>query len=276
MPTKEQIDAMRARQKDVNGSVVFFQGNSGTGKSYEAEEAWLKSGMEHGGACIAYDPTGDIQCNINSYLLGYERKVDRLRSEYRWHQFRDTPEVKKALNVQDFLRNNVICCSGMSAEDCFNEVERFVGRENPSGFPQFALLIDEGAAARKNVGFLETLVPLMRNLKGKAFITAHRSMAIPPQVRSVLSGRVLWYSSDGTGDEALENEIRSIAEKQGKPFQFSPVMGRTKPEDQWYRGIRYGADGPEAFEYNPNLHKRPDWILLPGNPTRVQPRELRG
>ncbi len=271
MPTKEQVDAMRARQKDVNGSVVFFQGNSGTGKSYEAEEAWLKSGMEHGGACIAYDPTGGIQVNIVSYLLGYQRKVDRLRSEYRWYQFRDTTEVRKALDVQDFLRNNVICCSGMSAEGCFNEVEHFVGKDNPSGFPQFALLIDEGAKARENVGFLESVVPLMRNINGKAFITAHRSMAIPPQVRSVLSGRVLWYSSDGTGDEALEKEIASI-----EGFEFSPVMGDTEPKDQWYRGIRYTASGPKFFQYNPNLHKRPDWILLPGNPTRVQPRELRG
>ncbi len=274
MPSKEQIEAMRARQKDVNGSVVFFQGNSGTGKSHEATEAWLKSGMEHGGACIAYDPVGDIQSNIDSYLLGYQRKVDRLRRENK--SIRDSAETIGALKVQDYLRNNVICCPGMSADNAFETVAGYVGESNPTGFPRFALLIDEGSQARKNSGFLESIVPIMRNLHGKAFITAHRSMAIPPQVRSVLSGRVLWYSSDGTGDEALEHEIRSIAEKQGKPFQFSPVMGRTKPEDQWYRGIRYGADGPEAFEYNPNISKRPDWILLPGNPTRVQPRELRG
>jgi hypothetical protein len=259
---RKTANPFQERQRGLTGSVIVFQGQSGTGKSDEASECWLSAGMLFGGVCVALAPTRDIQANVKSYLLGYTAQLDRWRADKR----RDG-SIEVAARKLDFVRENVLVYS--DAVECFERIAE-LGRVDGGGRPQFSLLIDEGAVARKESDIMGSIGPLMRNLCGIAYITMHRGMAVPPPIRAVLRARVLWRSSDGTGDEDLQAEIDSIP-----GFKYSPVMGSTPKEEQWYRGIRYMPEGPVSFEYNPNLERRPDWMLLPALPTSVRARVLR-
>lgn len=261
MPT----NPFNERQRGLTGSVVVFQGPSGTGKSHEASECWLNSGMLTGGVCFALAPTSDINSNVRSYLKGYERQVESHRNDNRRN---DSEESEKRL---EFMRSRVRVYDNVG--ECFEAIKGVIAHLG-DGRPQFSLLIDEAAVARKESSFLSDIGPLLRNLRGKGYLTLHRGMAMPPQIRAVCSGRVLWRSSDGTGDEELNKEIEAIRVETGS-FEYSPVMGDTPKEKQFYRGVRYTANGVEKFEYNPNLSRRPDWLLLPSLPTVVSPRVLR-
>lgn len=244
------------RQRGLTGSVVLAKGPSGTGKTEELVKCWLSSGLLTGGICLALAPTNDVAANVRSYRLGYARKMDDTKG----------PGRAKAARIADYLRSNVEVYR--EAQECFDRILDIASGKT-DGHPLFSLLIDEGAVARKESDILATVGPLTRNYCGICYITAHRGMAVPPQIRSVLRAKLLWRSSDMTGDETEEKEVNSI-----EGFQYSPVMGSTPPEEQFFRGIKYTPEGVEAFEYNPNLTKRPDWILLPALPTTVRPKVL--
>jgi len=174
----------------------------------------------------------------------------------------------KSARVVDYLRGNVEVYR--EAGECFDRIAD-IASEIKSGRPLFSLLVDEGAVARKESDILAAIGPLTRNLCGICYITVHRGMGVPPQIRSVLRAKILWKSSDMTGDEQEEREVASIP-----GFQYSPVMASTPPEEQFFRGIRYMPEGPVSFEYNPNTARRPDWLLLPALPTTVRPKVLEG
>jgi hypothetical protein len=193
------------------------------------------------------------------YRRGYEQRLDALPLF--------SPERARVARIVDYLRNNVEIYR--DAQECFDRVEYVGVYGNDDGRPCSSILVDEGAIARKQSDILAEIGPLARNYRGIVYITAHRGMAVPPQIRSVLRAKLLWRSSDMTGDETEEREVASI-----EGFQYSPVMGDTPPEEQYFRGIRYTPIGVEAFEYNPNLAKRPDWMLLPALPTTARPRTI--
>ena len=230
-------------------------------------ECWLRAGMLFGGACFALAPVGDTEANVWSYRYGYQRKLDAIRANKAWNA-PESPEEKHAIKALDFLRDMVTVYRDPA--ECFKAVADYAQNDPNDGSPQFSLLIDEGAVARKESPILESVGPLARNLKGIVYVTGHRSMAMPPAIRAVRRATVLWRSSDGTGDEELEKVIASFPD-----FQYSPVMGEVKHDkDKWYRGIRYLPTGPQPFAFNPYIHRMPDWMLLPALPTAVTPRTL--
>lgn len=245
------------RQRGLIGSVVLAKGPSGTGKTEELVKCWLSSGLLTGSTCIALAPTIDVDANVAGYRRGYELLLDKLPLFSK--------ERARVARIVDYLRYNVEIYR--DAQACFSRVE-YVGTHGPDdGRPCSSILVDEGAIARKESDILAEIGPLARNYRGIVYITIHRGMAVPPQIRSVLRAKILWRSSDMTGDEAEEREVHSIP-----GFEYSPVMGDTAPEDQWFRGIKYTPTGVEAFEYNPNVSRRPDWILLPALPTTTRPK----
>jgi len=216
--------------------------------------------MMFGGACFALAPVQDVNANVVSYTIGYQRALDKARREKR-------PKVAEhAARCLDFLRTQVAIFSDPS--ECLDAIERYA-EVSSDGRPQFSLLFDESAVARRESPILETLGPLARNLRGIVYLTGHRSMALPPAMRAVRRATVVWRSSDGTGDEELERAIASIP-----GFKYSPVMGEVPKEERFYRGIRYTANGPEFFEFNPHFTGFPDWMLLPALPTAIEPRTL--
>ena len=230
-------------------------------------ECWLRAGMLFGGACFALAPVGDTHANVMSYKYGYQRKLDAIRARKGWNA-PETEEERHAIKALDFLRDMVSIYRDPG--ECFKAVAEYAEGDPGDGSPQFSLLIDEGAVARKESPILESVGPLARNLKGIVYITGHRSMAMPPAIRAVRRATVLWRSSDGTGDEELERIIDSIP-----GFQYSPVMGEVKDvRDKVYRGIRYLPTGPEPFAFNPYTQRMPDWMLLPALPTAITPRTL--
>lgn len=259
MGSNAAINPFQERQRGLTGSVIVGQGQSGTGKTDELTECWLNAGIMAGSLCVALAPTNDVAANVKSYLLGYIRRVDAKRRN----------GVFSPCNVTelDFIRDRVLVYQ--SPQECFDVIER-LGMQGGNGRPQFSFLVDEGAHSRKDSSLMADIGPLMRNLCGICYITMHRGMAVPPQIRAVTRARLLWRSSDGTGDEELEREIASIP-----GFEYSPVMGATPVAEQWYRGIRYTPDGPVSFQYNPNIARRPDYMLLPALPTTVRPRVMR-
>jgi len=252
------VNPFESRQRGLSGSVIVAQGQSGTGKTHLLTECWLRAGMLFGGACFALAPVQDVTANLASYRIGYERALDKARRD-------KTPLVEKhAVRCLDFLRNQVVVFR--DPQECLEAIEEYA-TVSSDGRPQFSLLFDESAVARRESPILETLGPLARNLRGIVYLTGHRSMALPPAMRAVRRATVVWRSSDGTGDDELDEAIRSCPD-----FKYSPVMGDTPKAQQYYRGIRYTATGPEAFEFNPNLTGYPDWMLLPALPTAVRPR----
>lgn len=254
------------RQRGLTGSVIIAQGQSGTGKSHIMSECWLKAGMLFGGACFALAPVSDIEANVLSYRLGYEAKLDELRASRRFFE-KPSPVEENTARALDFLRECVMVFR--DASECFAAIRDYAEEDPGDGTPQFSLLIDEGAVARRESHILESVGPLARNLKGIVYVTGHRSMAVPPAIRAVRRATVLWRSSDGTGDEELEAAIAAIP-----GFKYSPVMSSVPKSERFYRGIRYTPEGPRQFEFNPYVSPIPDWMLLPALPTAVKPRIL--
>jgi hypothetical protein len=246
------------RQRGLSGSVILAKGPSGTGKTEELVKCWLSSGLLTGGLCIALAPTNDVKANVRGYQLGYLDRMDGASSRV---------ERAKYGRIVDYLRGHVEVYD--DASDCFGRIRDVAGHITNDGRPLFSLLVDEGAVARKESDILATIGPLTRNLCGICYITVHRGMAVPPQIRSVLRAKLLWRSSDYTGDEQEEKEVASI-----EGFQYSPVMGSTPKEEQFFRGIKYTPEGPASFEYNPHNKKRPDFMLLPALPTTVRPKTI--
>jgi hypothetical protein len=269
MVTRTQRNPFESRQRGLTGSVVVFQGQSGTGKSHEATACWLTAGMLFGGVCVALAPTKDIRVNVISYERGYEDQLNQWRGDKR----RDG-SVERCERRLQFMRNNVLVYS--TAEECFEKLAEIAAtaEDHGSGRPRFSFLVDEAAVARSESDLLAKIGPLMRNLEGIAYMTFHRGMAIPPQIRVVKRAVVMWRGSDTTGDDELMADIASVSDGLQGGFKYSPVMGDTPKAEQWFRGIRYTPDGPKAFEYNPNLAPRPDWMLLPALPTTVRARVL--
>lgn len=258
--TASHGNPFESRQRGLSGSVVVAQGQSGTGKTRLLTESWIRAGMLFGGACFALAPVQDVDANVASYRIGYQRALDRARHEKK-------PKVAEhAIKCLDFLRTQVVVFR--DPVECLDAIGQYA-EVTADGRPQFSLLFDESAVARRESPILETLGPLARNLRGIVYLTGHRSMALPPAMRAVRRATVVWKSSDGTGDEELERAIASIP-----GFKYSPVMGSVPKEERFYRGIKYTANGPEFFEFNPHLTGFPDWMLLPALPTAIEPRTL--
>lgn len=258
--TASHGNPFEARQRDLSGSVIVAQGQSGTGKTRLLTESWIRAGMLFGGACFALAPVQDVEANVTSYRLGYQRALDKARRD------KAPRTAEHAIKCLDFLRTQVVVFR--DPVECLDAIEQYA-EVTADGRPQFSLLFDESAVARRESPILETLGPLARNLRGIVYLTGHRSMALPPAMRAVRRATVVWKSSDGTGDEELERAIASIP-----GFKYSPVMGSVPKEDRFYRGVKYTANGPEFFEFNPHITGFPDWMLLPALPTAIEPRTL--
>lgn len=252
------MNPFEQRQRGLSGSVIVAQGQSGTGKTRLLTECWIRAGMLFGGACFALAPVQDVNANVRSYILGYERALDKARKD------KQPRNEEHAIKCLDFLKEQVVVFS--NPRECLEAIENYA-TVTSDGRPQFSLLFDESAVARRESPILETLGPLARNLRGIVYLTGHRSMALPPAMRAVRRATVVWRSSDGTGDDELDAAIASIPE-----FKYSPVMGAVEPKDRYYRGIKYEATGPQFFEFNPHLSGYPDWMLLPALPTAIEPR----
>lgn len=250
------------------GSNVVFQGNSGVGKTREAQECWLDSGMTTGGVCFALSPVDDVHIGVQSFLQGYRNQLDSER-ERAGVMFGTSNTARKL----DFLRNNVVVSD--DANYLFAEIVDYARDKRNARFndgrPRFALFVNEAANARKESNIQGTLAPLMRNYRGFCVMDAHRSMAFEPAMRATTRVKILWQNSDGTGNDETDDDVKLC----GAGFQYSPVMAGLSPEKQWYRGILYTAKGPKRFEYNPSLARRPDEMLLPSLPTILEPRVLR-
>lgn len=254
------MNPFESRQRGLSGSVIVAQGQSGTGKTHLLTEAWIRAGMLFGGACFALAPVNDVTANVQSYRIGYTRKLDKARAD---GAKRTAEHAAKCL---DYLRNQVLIFR--DPKECFDAIESYA-EISADGTPQFSMLFDESAVARRESPILDAIGPLARNLRGIVYLTGHRSMAIPPSMRAVRRATVVWKSSDGTGDDELDEAIRNIP-----GFQYSPIMGAVKPEERFYRGVKYTAEGPTGFEFNPYLTGFPDWFLLPALPTAIKPRVL--
>jgi hypothetical protein len=263
------VNPFQSRQQGLTGSVIVAQGQSGTGKTHLLTDCWLKSAMLFGGCAFAIAPVDDIYFNVESYRIGYERKLNSLRKDKRTVERGDA--INNAMRCLDFMRDNVLIFR--DAQECFDAVTSYVNdapdSERNSGKPQFSLFVDEGAIARKESQVLDYIGPLARNLRGIVYLSAHRSMAMPPQIRAVRRAVILWRSSDGTGDDDIDNMIQSTP-----GFQFSPVMGDTEESQRFYRGFRFMPEGPQYFQFNPYTEAMPDWMLLPALPTGIKPRIL--
>ena len=252
-PSRTLID----RQSGLAGSWLWYQGPSRCGKTHEAVIVAILSAMLVGGECLIYDPVGDVASYVYGYRRYQELKLDRTSGDAR----------RNAARKLDFLRTNVQVFSGRNAEGIFERIADAIGDGIGHSQPFGSVLIDEGAVARKQPEFLETIAPLFGNAGILGIATGQRWKSVPPQVRGIVRFRCLWFSSDYTGDD--------IPTMEG--FEFTPVMSNEElsDEEREYRGVYYGATGGQYRTYNPSIERRPDWLLLPAPVSRPVVKELR-
>lgn len=253
---KPDIDPeLLERMKGQSGSVGYLQGPSGCGKTHKAFGLACACAAAVGGKVMIYDPMDDCRAYHEGSKLYYINRVNETSGEERQYY----------CDMLDFYRYRVIRHAGICAGEFFNDFSRVVSNKNRRGM-YGAFLVDESAVARNEKGFLETMLPLVRNVRGFAVITGQRWMATPPQVRALARYRIVWRSSDYTGD----SEIESLS-NDGE-FQFTQPMSGDMPESERnYHCVYYGPGGPEHRVFNPYTDGHPDWTILPALPTTIRP-----